>query len=188
MAKVKIFIEPNALQFAAKRIIGPTIKRELTRSGKEMVDEANRLMASRFNLNRPYERRRYPGSRRAATALDFSVTGDDTQFRLSYRVLGGDVVLKRILGMNFGTGNGHPIVPSGKWALKGANLSTRAAPTKAQKGAGRGGRGYLWFPVPEGGPYVRASKVNHPGSQKGKGFLEEARDNAAKNFRMRISA
>jgi hypothetical protein len=183
MAQVsfKLYIDEGAVRNSAKRAAGPVMRRVLEQAGKEMVDEANRLMASRFDLNRPYERRRHPGSRRAKDALDFEITGDVDRFVVGYRVLGGDEVFKRILGLNYGT-PAHKIKPSGNWALKGAGLAVRSRPTRKQAAAGSGANGWLYFPVPEGGPYKRATRVSHPGSTKGTGFLEEARDKVARNI------
>jgi hypothetical protein len=183
MAQVsfKLQIDPNAVRNSAKRAAGPVMRRMLEQAGEEMVRDANRLMAQRFDLNRPYERRRHPGSLRAKDALDYEITGDPDRFVVAFRVLGGQVVLNRIIALNKGT-SGHSITPSGTWELKGARLAVRSSPTRRQASAGIGSGGWLYFPQPEGGPYRRAREVWHPGSRKGTGFLEEARDRAVANI------
>jgi hypothetical protein len=176
----KVRIDAGAVRNSAIRAAGPIVRRELERTGEEMVKDANRSMETRFDLNRPYERRRHPGSRRAKDALDFEITGGGERFVLGFRVLGGDDVFSRILWLNFGT-SPHEIRPSGRWQLRGARLAVRGNPTRRQAAAGGGSGGWLYFPVPEGGPYKRATRVQHPG-QRGTGFLEEARDRAARRL------
>jgi hypothetical protein len=161
--------DPGTLQRTVKLRANSIIRNRLEQVGKEMVANANALMAGDFDLNRPYDRRRHPGSRRASTALDYAISGNEDRLVLGFRVLGGDEVFKRILGMNFGTGGGHEIYPSGAWPLK---RSTRAV---------------LAWPGPDGVYRPREGSVWHPGTA-GTGFLEEARDVAADALKARIVA
>jgi hypothetical protein len=178
MVKMKItgaVSNGNTLQFAAKRAAAPPVRRRM-----EQVGNANSLMAADFDLARPNERRRHPGSRRAATALDYAVTGNVDRLELGFRVLGGDVVFRRILGMNFGT-PAHRIYPSGAWGLSGVGEWNRMI------GSGRVTRTrqpmLAWT---EEGTSVVVPEADHPGTS-GSGFLEEARDVAADALRARIS-
>lgn len=89
------------------------------RVGEDMAREATLLMDQDYILARPYERRRYPGSRRAATAIDYRVEGSRLPIEVSYRVLGGDTVVMRIIILNWGRKGGYAIRPSGNWPLAG---------------------------------------------------------------------
>ena len=184
MAQVsfRLTIDPGAVRNAAKRAVGPVMRSALERSGKEMVAEATRLMGADFDLNRPMERRRYPGSRRAGSALDYAITGSDTDLTLGFRVLGGDEVFSRILFMNYGTRR-HPITAKGGWNLKGARLAVRSNPIKGVRGQSQSFTGMLAFPGTNqfAGRYVVVESVNHPG-QKGTKFLQKARDKAARDL------
>jgi len=187
----KTYINQGAAKEAITRAVGPVMRRVLNDAGKEMVDTANKLMAGDFDLNRPYERRRYPGSRRAGAALSYEVTGNDERLTLGFRILGGEQVFKRVLGMNFGMGGRRRIIPNGNWPLSGAGLAVRSSPPKGGK-LGSGGGGWLYFPSPkEGDPYKRRSSVYwRPTGRasQGTGFLEEARDLAVYNLGGRIVA
>ena len=104
-------------------------------------------------------------ARRAATALDYRVTGSSLPLEVSYRVLGGDDVLKRIIFMNFGT-SAHEIRPSGTWSLTGrrGGLNVRFG----------GGERVATQPVlawTDRRGQVVTPEVYHPG-QRGTGFLE----------------
>jgi len=193
----RVYIQPGVARLQVTRKLNPVLKAGLKQAGESMVNTANSLMTGDFDLERPYERRRYPGSRRAKSALDYTVTETSReQLQVRYRVLGGEVVLKRILGMNFGVGGGHRIVPSGTWELKGAGLSVRSGPTPGRFGPdssnlGIGGGSWLYFPVPEGGKYRRAKSVQWRPTgtaSKGTGFLEESRDLAADFFKSTIAS
>ena len=149
-----------------------------------MVEDATKLMQGDFNLERPYERRRYPGSRRATTALDFQIQEDgDGAFTLGFRVLGGEEVLKRIIFMNWGTRE-HEIKPSGAWELTGVRggISVRLGDRSGATGW-QGGR-LAW--VDENGAVVIRGSVWHPG-QKSTGFLQDARDLAVENLKRSIA-
>jgi len=185
----KTYINQGAVKQKFTRAVGPVLRRVLNDAGKEMVDTANKLMASDFDLNRPYERRRYPGSRRAGQALSYEITGNDERLTLGFRILGGDEVFKRVLGMNYGMGGPRRIVPNGNWSLKGASLAVRDAPTRRE---GRYGLARLAFPFPyENSPYKVFRSVHWKPTgraSQGTGFLEEARDLAAYNLGGRIVA
>ena len=148
------------------------VRRKARLAGSEMVRLANADMASRFDLNRPGGRRRYPNSRRAATALLYRVDGTSFPITLSYRVVGGDDVVARITFMNFGT-SPHTIPLSGAWQNPWApgTKTARAGPPSR----------LAWF---ENGEWVfpaSKSAVPHPG-QGPTGFLERARDEAVARY------
>jgi hypothetical protein len=172
---------------SAKQSIGKQLdvitrqKSEMT--GKAMVLYAEALMAGQFNLSRDYERRRHPGSRRAANALDHVITtdgnGDPT---VEFRVLGGDDVLMRILIMNYGSVS-HDIHPNGNWELGGLNpkkVSRTASKFNTSQTAGN----RLAYPSKEGGYWKGkpGQYVTHPGTNA-TNFLEEARNQAVAEMR-----
>lgn len=162
--------DPGALQRAVKLKYNSIVRNRLEQVGKEMVVNANALMAGDFDLARPHDRRRHPGSRRASTALDFAISENSGRLVLGFRVLGGDEVFNRILIMNYGSVE-HDIYPSGAWSLKRTDKEVLA-----------------W---PEGGRYrvvgFVAGDHKHPGTL-GTGFLEEALEVAADALRARIVA
>jgi hypothetical protein len=170
----------DALERQVRGEMGKIVRARLEQVGKEMVATANALMAADFNLSRPIERRRHPGSRRASEALDYAITGDDDRLTLGFRVLGGEDVFKRILIMNYGS-RPHRIYPSGAWALTGVRDFTRAV------GSGRrvGTQPMLAWTDEDSGEQVVTPEVDHPGTA-GSGFLEEARDLAADSLRARV--
>ena len=129
--------------------------------GRDMVTEANQRMGATWNLNRGYDRRRDPGSRRASTALDYHLEGHQLPIVISYRVLGGDNVLRRIIILNFGAGR-HNIRPSGNWPLTGRGNASHFVRFKSGAGLPR------ILSWPDGA----ATSVSHPGSA-GSHFLEE---------------
>lgn len=179
--KISTHIDMNAARFAVKRAVGPVVRRRVEQAGKEMVRVANSLMAADFDLNRPYERRRHPGSRRASTALDYSITSDSSErLILRFRVLGGDEVFMRIMGMNYGV-PAHTISPSGAWSLRGVSLATRS--TSSRSGTGSSGNFLAW---PENGGWrvVRGSVYWRPtgAASQGTHFLEEAAFVAAQSL------
>ena len=134
------------------------------RMGEEMAKEGADLMAADHNLGRPYDRRRYPGSRRAATALDYQVTGSSLPIRVTYRVLGGDNVTMRIVILNWGR-TASNIRPSGTWPLTGRSGQSHFK--RSSTGAG--------VPQAVAWPgHVYPSTVS-PGSS-GTKFLERGRD------------
>jgi hypothetical protein len=122
-----------------------------------MVNRANTKMAANFNLDRPSDRRRYPGTRRAKGALDFQIDGTDFPIIIRYRVLGGDAVRDRIIFMNWGT-SPHDITPNGN--------------------AGGNGRILAWQ---ENGEWAYSAGHEHPG-QSPVNFLEEAMREAFDNI------
>ena len=179
--RAEVYIDQAAMRAKVNRAVDPVLRERAEDAGKEMVRIANALMAGQFNLNRPYERRRYPGSRRASTALTHVVTGSNSQYTVGYRVLGGEEVLQRILGMNYGMGGERVISPNGNWDLRGARLAVRDEPTGAGSG---GGRQLAWQ---ENGVWtnVKGSVTWKPtgSASRGTGFLEEARDAAVAQIR-----
>lgn len=166
-------VNPNAIKAAVEKAADPAVRAGVMRAGEEMVKIANNLMAGDFNLNRPFERRRYPGSRRAATALDFAVSGTNGNYQLEFRVLGGEDVVKRIIFMNYGT-SPHMIYPSGAWSLKGQQVYSRLTRGSNVTRSGFNQPLLAWVDE-DSGESVVTTEVDHPG-QAGTGFLEEARD------------
>lgn len=164
--------DPGAARATIARATSAVIKREMNVVGKLMVEDAVALMRGDFNLERPYERRRWPGSRRAASALDFTVTGGpEFPLELGWRVLGGDETFKKIVGLNWGV-PGHNIKGgSGTWPLKGKfNVNRMGGAKKRKRGTNRRPDLLAW--VDEDGD-VMTPEVDHPGSEGGH-FLEEA--------------
>ncbi len=163
-----------------RRQLGPIMRTHTEGIGKDMVAKANDLMAGRFNLNRDYERRRHPGSRRAATALDYEIVDSDGESTVDYKVLGGDEVTLRILIMNYGSVD-HDIFPNGAWELGGLNpkkVSRSSSARNKIEGGSAGDR--LAYPSNTGRGYWRGQpgeSVHHPGTN-GEHFLEAARDAA----------
>lgn len=145
-------------RLANRAMTGP-VRYKANEVGREMVRLANKKMAGEFDLNRPGGRRRYPSTRRARNALDYQVDARGEEVEVRYRVLGGEQVKLRILGLNYGIPS-HEIVPSGAW-----ELSRSALPE------------FLVWPHRDGG-IVKAKRVQHPGQRRKPMFLEEARDEA----------
>lgn len=139
---------------ALQRVVGERMalatRVRLRSIGRDAVNRANNKMAQRFDLNRPANRRRHPGSPRTANALDFQIDGSEFPVTIKYRVLGGDVVRNRIIMLNWGT-SPHEIVANGN--------------------AGGNGRVLAWQ---DDDGWVHTNRVQHPGSRRGVGFLEEA--------------
>lgn len=146
------------------------VRRRMEAAGKEMVAAANAGMDANFNLNRPFERRRHPGSQRAASALDYIIEGSaNLPLELGFRVKGGEEVRLRIIGLNWGT-PGHRIYGgSGTWPLKGQFNITR---TSRNLGEGTNRRPDLLAWMDETGD-VMTPEADHPGS-RGAHFLEDA--------------
>jgi hypothetical protein len=141
---------PGSAQRILQRKLSDRVRRDLNDVGRTAVKLANDKMDQRFDMNRPGDRRRHPGSRRAKGALSYQIDGSELPFTVRYRVLGGDEVVRRIAGLNWGTPY-HEITPSGN--------------------AGGNGLILAWD---DGIGWVQAKRVGHPGSRKGVGFLEEA--------------
>ena len=147
------------------------------RAGKQMAKRATTLMDQDFNLNRPYERRRHPGSRRAATAISSEVERNGpASYIVRYKILGGPIVEARIAGLNYGT-PGHAIYPTGNWPLKNSTLAIRNTPRRT----GRARTNILAVLDPSTGEDWGAAYLNHPGS-RGTSFLERARDEVVATF------
>lgn len=179
----RVFIQTGVAENIVKRKLAPPLRRELTAAGRKMAEDATGLMTGDYDLERPYERRRFPGSRRAKTALDFQITEDaDGSLTLGFRVLGGEEVLKRIIFMNWGT-RAHTIRPSGAWELTGVRggISVRLG----DRSGGSGSYGRLAW-IDESGDVVIRGEVQHPG-QTGTGFLQDARDLAVDNLKRSIA-
>jgi hypothetical protein len=120
--------DPGTLRRQINRSVSRVMLEKADALGRRMVENANAGMANQgFNLSRPPERRRYPGSRRAATALDYYVEGKELPITVGFRILGGEEVFKRILGMNYPIPP-HEIWPHGGWDLSGAARRTGASP------------------------------------------------------------
>ena len=157
MFRVDTSVKTGAGRNIGRRQIDAIARRKANEAGREMVRVANDRMASDFNLDRPHDRRRHPGSGRAKNALDYQVDKTTTPITIRFRVKGGDDVLARIIFMNYGTVD-HDIWPSGKWPL-----SRSALPE------------FLVWPSKDGSKLVKMPAVWHPG-QDGKDFLQDGRD------------
>ena len=159
-----------------------TIAVRASEVGAEMARRATQLMADAgFNLNRPYERRRHPGSRRAANAISYErVRNGPGNYTVSYKILGGAVVEARIAGLNYGIGSGHTITPTGNWPLKDATLFRRSG-SKAGRASNPDVLAWL-----DAGSDVVTPRVKHKGMKRwpnGAGFLESARDEVVDSLR-----
>jgi hypothetical protein len=157
--------------------VGEIVNDVLQRIGKDMVAGANAAMT--FNKDRPYERRRSPGSVRSANALDFVVMREGPRQSVLYRVKGGQEVFLRIIGLNFGV-PAHQIEPSGNWELTG--LNPRRINRTRKRGAPEGvtASGRLAFPATATGRYVvleQGQAVMSP-ARAGYGFLEKGLEKA----------
>lgn len=161
---------PGAAKRAIDRSLGAIVRHRAEDAGREMVRLANAKMANLFDLNRPGSRRRYPGTTRAANALDYRVEGHELPIRVQYRVLGGEQVRLRILGLNYGTPP-HDIRPSGTWSLRGQT------PTPVRSRQRQGRPKIAWLD----GEWTVVDDVSHPGTGATH-FLEEARDEAAAKY------
>ena len=161
-ARISTSITFNREQLEAKfkRASRFYVERSAEAAGPAMVSQANTKMAGLFNLNRDPDRRRYKGSRRAATSLDYEIVEiEPSVFTVAYTVEGGDVALKKIIFMNYGTG-AHEIKPiNGRFLVWPAGSSRRKSWDKG-----------------------RARKVDHPG-QAGQFFLEEVAETIAERIR-----
>lgn len=177
--KINFGVARGSLSRELARTVGPIADQ----IGRDMVDEANTLMETKYDLNRPFNRRRSPGTRRAATALDYQVEGGrELPVIVSYRVLGGEEVFLRILGLNYGVG-AHTISPSGAWPLGGGARRTAAGPGTIRRNPRFLVVGRLAWPdalLPGGWRVVNGSVQWTPGANAGGGrFLEEAAQYAA---------
>lgn len=194
--QIRSKIDPGQLKKSIDRAIGPTVVRVMENVGKDMVQEANDLMEERFDMHRPNQRRRYPGSRRAINALDYFVEVNGDRRTIGFRVLGGKEVFDRIVMLNWGT-SPHDIPASGAWLGAGGNTlaggrnfdklskGRAAAPKPPRSLSLRGSRsGKLAFPYPDEDSryHVFDSPVHHPGSHWGDGFLEVAQNEAARKL------
>jgi hypothetical protein len=148
-------------------------------AGRDMARRATELMSRDFDLSRPYERRRHPGSRRSATAISHETKRlGPARYQVTYKILGGAVVEARIAGLNYGIGGGHVIRPSGNWPLRGVRAQGLG---RARMGGGvrRSSKPLLAWVDERTGEDVVTGWVQHPGMvrfPKGSGFLERARD------------
>jgi len=193
---VRTKIDAGQLKKAIDSAIAPTVVRVMEDIGKDMVQHANDLMEERFDMHRPNQRRRYPGSRRAITALDYFVEVNGDRRAIGFRVLGGEEVFNRIVMLNWGT-KPHDIPATGAWqgaggdTLAGGQMFSKlskgraAAPKPPRSLSLRGSRsGKLAFPWPDEDSryHVFDSPVHHPGSHWGDGFLEVAATEAARKL------
>jgi len=154
----------EGLGAAAKGAVTPQILERAEEAGQFMARRANEMMAADFDMNRPYERRRWPGSPRAAGVIDYFVEqrGEDVVFGFA-NLLSSDETTLKLLGLNYGTGGGHTIEPSGNWPLSDGIPKALAWPDDSEKG------------------YRSQKIVNHPGS-RGTLFFQRARDEAVQRF------
>lgn len=180
-AFTQVFVNTADLNARLVAAADSQIREIAQEAGKRMAKRATELMDQDFNLNRPYERRRHPGSRRAATAISSEVERTGTSdYTIRYKILGGEVVEARIAGLNYGIGPGHRILPSGNWPLKGARLFARTARNSGVESVFAQDK--LAWTDEDTGQQVVTDEVWHPGMVRfpnGSSFLERARDEIA---------
>lgn len=158
------------------------------RVGFVMAQNANKKIGERFE-KRDFERRRYPGSRRAQGAISFSVENKTFPFVVDFRVLGGPELVTRIQVLNNGPAKAEYEIKStdisGRepWALKGVSAPNRF--TGRQQTADITGFEKLAWPI-GGGKFrvVNKSTIWKAGpAQTKQGFLQEARTQAIQDVR-----
>lgn len=125
---------------------------------------------------RPFERRRHPGTRRITEAFDYQVTGDADEVVVTLRILGGDLVEKRVWALNNGKAEAI-VVPSGRWELKGVTKIGPTTPFQRFQAPDRAVEGVLSWPGPGGRRITVYGPVRSP-ARGGDGFMEQARDTA----------
>lgn len=153
------------------------------RVGFVMAEEANKLIGERFE-KRAFDRRRYPGSRRAAGAVSFLVENKEFPINVDYRVLGGPEVVLRVQILNNGPQPNTYAIESTDisgnqpWDLKGVSAPNRF--TGRDQIADIDSVGKIAWPI--GGGKFRVLKgavawKAGPAVDK-QGFLQVARDRA----------
>ena len=169
MANIRVNVARNDLAATVRGELFKEARRRAEMIGRDAAKKANDIVRTKYK-QREYERRRHPGSRRAAGAISYKVSEQrDFPITVSYRVLGGEDVVRRIIILNFGRGPSD-IVPSGTWPLRGRYGSSRFV---RQGSTGIAPRLLAWPSSGSGAPDVfRPSATSGP-SQAG-GFLEEA--------------
>jgi hypothetical protein len=159
------------------------------RVGFVMAQEANKKIGERFE-KRSFERRRYPGSRRAQGSVSFFVENKTFPFLVDFRVLGGPELVTRIQVLNNGPATARYVIEStdisGRetWALKGVSAPNRF--TGREQTADIMGFRKLAWPAGQGGKFrvVRDSVLWRSGpAQSKRGFLQEARTDAIRMVR-----
>jgi len=175
-------VDSGTVRNSMSRSIARAVKPKADEAGRAMVAKANELMEAKYDMNRPFERRRSPGSPRAINALDYNVEGTTLPVVLSFRVRGGDEVRKRIIGLNWGVPT-HEIQPTGNWPLKGMYRRS-FGPQSTKETPFAGGIGRLAWPLDNGQwRVVDGSVMWQPAANAGGGhFLEEAAEYAARNY------
>ena len=160
-----VTVNSATLGAKAKGVVSQRLEDRAYEAGQFMANRANQLMAERFDMNRPYERRRWPDSERASGAIDYFVEqrGDDVVF--GYEIYDDEVFL-RILGLNYGI-SGSFMEPTGNWPLSNGVPKALAWPDDSPKG------------------YRAQTQVNHPG-HGGYDFLDEARQEALNEYVRRL--
>lgn len=131
-------------------------------AGRFMARRATELMGQAWNLGRSYDRRRYPGSARAADSISYytRVSISDDSVEIGYDITGDGEVFLRIMGLNYGTGSAD-ISPSGAWELR----QTPGIP-----------KTLYW-------PERNFPKEVFHGGNDGAFFLEDAMDEAVEKFK-----
>jgi hypothetical protein len=163
--------QENAIRAKVEQRLNLQVRELAEEAGQIMAETANQLIGQRFD-SRPANRRRYPGSRRAAGAVSYVIEGQNYPFNVRYKIEGGEKVEKRIAVLNFGRGSSFirsSVIGGEQWPLK-QNAMSR----------------FLAFPQPEGAKVNRFVPliIVSPATNKGLGFLEEARERAiSKVFR-----
>lgn len=108
-----------------RRVVQPALKQrnvELAEQiGARMAELANNYVRENFK-ERVYERRRHPGSRRAAGSIGFKLVSKDPA-QVDFTVAGGENVLKRVSILNYGRPDtvieSSVLTGNEPWPLKG---------------------------------------------------------------------
>jgi hypothetical protein len=160
--------------------------------GAEMSRQATEEVLQRFEIQ-PFDRRRYPGSRRLSSKGTISFNREEIRatkqypLNIDFRILGGEEVVTRALVLNNGART-HEIestdISAGdRWVLKGVSNPNRF--TGREQISDIAGFGKIAYPT--GGPkynVVNGYVLWKPGPAQSKtGFLQAARDRAIQMVR-----
>jgi len=154
---------------------GKQIRAKAVELGKLMAKKAS----DRIPESGDPQRRRHPGSRRLKNAISYQVeSGSGFPIEVSYRILGGQVVVNRAVILNFSKTTGYPIPPNASppWSLRGYRKPLQTSPRPYRPSAS--GNQLAWL---VGGRWVNIAR-NQPVPWEGSfphfGFLEESADEA----------
>jgi hypothetical protein len=164
--------------------------------GAEMSRQATQEVVQRFE-KQPFERRRYPGSRRLSSKGTISFNRDEIRatrqypINVDFRILGGEEVVIRAKVLNEGA-TSHVIDSTDRtgnepWALKGVSAPNRF--TGRDQISDRPGLNAIAYPLASNRFLVTTNSVSwRPGPAQSKtGFLQAARDRAIEIVRAQTS-